>query len=488
MMGKFKYKYQMYKSLRAEIPAIHEEARRAADEIGIPEELRGRIGLTGANSGCPAPLREDIKKAAVDIADEVVPLSKLMDEIREIVKSVYGDEYDAAATNTCEAGLWVSFDTMFSPPISGHGDNYRARYLMPYEKQLQYHGNYGRPYPPRYKDYLAERGGTAGELGSSGKRLNNLDTVLVPLAGAKYAVHGVNYHTIPMLLDVDAKGSAEAVAKFADIHRDSVTGIASLGYDTPCYGYGEKAEDGAPLLQKLYAKIAQEYNVPYIVDNAWGLPFVGSDLRKTGADIIVYSMDKATGADTSGLIIGKEEPMVAIRRALGMHGSRFGTASSYSKAAYSAFDPGKHALATQIQALKVLRDHPEALTKSVDDMEVIVKEEFAKIDPKLKEGIQIFKSYNSRTIEVDYECTWKNGELGLPLFTMEDIASGTNLISSSLQQMGVIPSGANDGIVPISPDMGTTDSKGNLLPDVARYAVRSLVCVMEIIARHAGII
>lgn len=487
-MGKFKYKYQMYKSLQANIPAILAEAREAADEIGIPVELRGKLGLTGANSGNPAPLRDDIQKAAADVASEIVPLTRLMDEIREIVKSVYGDEYDAAATNTCEAGLWVAFDSLFCPPISGRGDNYRARYIAPYEKQLHYQGSYGRPYPPRYKDYLGDRGGIAGELGSFGKRLNNLDTVLVPLVGAKYDVHGINYHPIPLLLDVDAEASAVAVRNFADIHRDSVTGITSLGYDTPCYGYGEIDEDGTPLLQKRYGEIAKDYNIPYVVDNAWGLPFIGSDPRKIGADLIVYSMDKATGADTSGLIIGKEESMVAIRRALGLHGNRYGTASSHTKAAFSAFDPGRHALATLIQTLRVLRDEPQVLIKSVDDLEKIVIEEFAGINPKLGEGIRIYKSYNSRTIEVNYEDTWKNGELGLPIFSMEDVASGSNILASGLRQMGVIPSGANDGSVCLSPDMGTTDGKGNLLPDAARYAVKALVQIMEIIARHAGII
>ncbi|MBF0290057.1 MAG: hypothetical protein HQM14_19745 [SAR324 cluster bacterium] len=487
-MAKFEYKYQMYKSLQANIPTIHAEAQNASNEIGIPAELRDKLGLTGANSSCPAPLRDDIKKAAEDISKEVVSLGILMDEIREIVKSFYGDEYDAAATNTCEAALWLSFDSLFCPPISGHGDNYRARYLAPYEKQLHYQGSYGRPYPPRYKDILADRGGTAGELGSFGKRLNNLDTILIPLDGAKYDVHGINYHPIPLLINVNAQASAKTVKKFADNHHDSVTGITSLAYDTPCYGYGEKDEDGTPLLQKLYAQIAKEYNIPYIMDNAWGLPFVGSDPRKTGADVIVYSMDKATGAATSGLVIGKEESMVTIRRAMGIHGNRYGTTSSYSKAAYSAFDPGKLALATLIQTLKVLRDNPQMLTKSVDDLEIIIKDEFANINPKLKAGIQIYKSYNSRTVEVNYEGTWKDGEMGLPIFSMEDVASGTNIIASGMRQMGIIPSGCNDGSICISPDMGTTDGKGNLLPDVTRYAAKALVRLLEIVAKHAGTI
>ena len=52
-------------------------------------------------------------------------------------------------------------------------------------------------------------------------------------------------------------------------------------------------------------------------DNAWGTPFLGTDPRRIGADVMLYSMDKVAGASTSGLVIGREEPMVNIRRALG---------------------------------------------------------------------------------------------------------------------------------------------------------------------------
>lgn len=487
-MANFKFKYQMYKNLQANIPAIYAEAKKAADEIGIPAELRGKFGLTGAISGCPAPLRDDIMHAGEEAAKTVTPLAVMVDQIRELVKDVYGDEYDAAPTSTCEAGLWVTFDSLFSPPNLGRGDNYRARYIAPYEKHFHHQGGYGRPFPARYKDIIADRGSTAGELGFYGKRLNNLDTVIVPLAGARYDVHGIKYHPVPLLTDVDPVESAAVVKKFADIHSDQLTGITSLAYETPGYGYGKKDKDGTPVLQKLYAEVAKYYNIPYVMDNAWGLPFVGSDPRKTGADVIIYSMDKATGAATSGLIIGKEEFMVPIRRAMGMHGDRWGTTASYGKAAYVTFDPGKEALATQIQALKMLRDKPEVLTKSVDDLEKIVQEEFAAIHPKLKAGILISKSYNSRAVEVNYEGTWKNGELGLPIFSIEDMYSGSNIFQTGMAQMGVIPTVAYDGNIYISPDLATTDSKGNLLPDVTRYAVKGLVRLIEIVAKHAGII
>ncbi|QGG47749.1 hypothetical protein [Heliorestis convoluta] len=486
-MSKFKYKFQMYKNLQASLPAIYGEAKKAADEIGIPTEIRGKFGLTGAISGCPAPLRKDIVEAGEKAGQEVVPLAKYVDEIREIVKDVYGEEYDAAPTSTCEAALWLTFDCLFTPPNLGRGDNYRARYIAPYEKHLHHQGAYGRPFPAKYKDIFADRGTTAGELGFYGKRQNNLDSIIVPLEGAKYDVHGIKYHPTPLLSGVDAEASLKKLQEVAAQQAESLTGLTSLGYDTPGYGYAQQDDEGTPLLQKGLSDIAKKYNVPYVIDNAWGIPFAGTSIVKTGADVMVYAMDKATGAATSGLIIGKEEVMVPLRRAMGMHGDRFGTTASYGKAAYVTFDPGKEALATQVQALKVLRDNPEIVTKPVDDLERLVREEFANIHPRLKEGIVITKSYNSTAVEVNYEGTWKDG-MGLPIFSIEDMYAGSNIFQTGMAQMGVIPTVAYDGNIFISPGLGTTDEEGQLNEELSRYAIRALVRLLEIVGRHVGII
>lgn len=487
-MAKFKHKFQMYKHLQLSIPQIYAEAKKAAEVLDIPADIKGKFGLTGAISGCPAPLRNDILETGEHEAKKVVPLAVYVEQMREMVKDVYGDEWDVCPVNTCEAGLWTTFDCLFTPPNLGRGDNYRARYIAPYEKHFHHQGGYGRPFPARYKDILADRGTTAGELGFYGKRQNNLDTVIVPLEGAKYDVHGIKYHPVPLLTGVDPEASGKRIAEFADIHSTMLTGFTSLGYETPGYGYSVKDADGTPLLQKKIAEIAKKYNVPYVIDNAWGLPFVGTDPRKNGCDVIIYSMDKATGSPLCGLIIGKEDVMVSIRRALGMHGDRYGTTASYGKAAYVTNDPGKEALAGAVQALKVLKDKPEVLTKPVDDLERIVKEEFAQIDPQLKDGIIFNKSYNSTAVEVNYEGTWKQGRLGIPIFSIEDMYAGSNIFQTGMAQMGVIPTVAYDGNIYISPGLGTTDENGQLIEDRTRYAIKALVKLIEITCQHAGIL
>ena len=61
----------------------------------------------------PGPLSKNIRMLWKK--KEVIPLIKLVDEIRSLVKDVYGDDYDAAPVSTCEAGIWVAFDVLFSP-------------------------------------------------------------------------------------------------------------------------------------------------------------------------------------------------------------------------------------------------------------------------------------------------------------------------------------------------------------------------------------
>jgi len=423
-----------------------------------------------------------------EINRKVIGCVSLQHEIRKIVKDAYGDEWDACPVNTCEAALQVVFDQLVAPPMMTRGDRYMTRYIAPYERHIHHQGGYGVPFPPKYKDIVCERGETSGEAGMAGKHLQNLATVFVPLEGADYSCHGIKYFPCTLLKNVDPIKSEPILKKTAERHAPYLAGLSSLGYDTPGYGYGIKDTNGAPKLQKILAKIAKDFNVPYIIDNAWGIPFVGSDPRKTGCDLMLYSMDKASGSPTAGLIIGKEEPLVQIRRALGMHGARYGTTASYGKAQFVTLDPGKEMLAGMIQALKVCLEKPESIKKPVDELYQMVKEEFGKIHPKIRPYFSIDKSYNSQAVEVNYEDSWKDKEIGIPIFSIEDMYAGSHILQVGLSKIGIIPTIMYDANIFFSPGLGTLDEDGKLIYETMRKSVRATVILLEIISKHSGLI
>ncbi|MBI4279299.1 MAG: hypothetical protein HY660_12665 [Armatimonadetes bacterium] len=482
------YRFELYDTLARSAAAIYDEVRRAAADAGVTDDMRGRIGLTGAVSSCHGLLTRRVSAAIDAGARKVIENSALDVEVRRLVKSYYGDDYDGAMIATCEAALWVAYDALFTPPLAGRGENYRTRYIAPYERHMHHQAGYGRPFPPRYKDLYADRGVTAGEMGMAGKRLENLDTVIVPMAGAEYPCHGIRYHPVPLLSRVDAEATAATLADQAAIHAPLLAGFASLGYDTPGYGHGARDPDGTPLLQRRIAALARRYNVPYVTDNAWGVPFVGTDIRATGADVMTYSMDKAAGAPTVGLIVGRENAMLPIRRALGIHGDRWGTTRSHGKAAYVTVDPGKEALLGGIAAMEVLLERPESFQEPLDHLYALTREEFQRSDLRqYGDGWLITRSHNSMAVEVNYEQTWDQGCPGFPIFTIEDMYAGSNVVQNAMKAAGLVPTIGYDANIFISLGMGTTDEDGRLMEKEARVMVRALFRALEIIGRHSGV-
>jgi hypothetical protein len=484
--GRFQFKIDMYRHLSETLGEFYARTKKIPKEIGMPDKYLGQIGLSGTVSECHALMRKAVSDAVEAGNRKVINCASLDFELRRVVKSYYGDEYDAVAASTCEALLYLSFDTLATPPIAGRGDNYRTRYLAPLERHAHHQAGYGRPFPPRYKDLFADRGVTAGEYGQLGKRLTNLDTVLVPMVGAQYDSHGINYNPVPLLLNVDAKATAVRFSEEAKKHAELLSAVSFCAYTNPGYGYGEVDKNGVPVLHKAMAAVANDYNVPSIVDNAAGLPFAGSDIRKVGADLMLYSMDKSSGAPTSGLAIGREEMISPLARALGVQGPRAGGLLSHGKAAYVTMDPGKEALLGMIAALRVLLDKPDSFKRAADTWYDITIDEFSKLDRRLREGLVINKDYNSCGVEINYERTWKNGKMGLPIFSIEDMYSGTSMIQTGMRNMGIIPCISYDANIRMSPGLGTTDENGKVMEEPVRFAVRALAKYVEALAEHSG--
>lgn len=478
-----KTRMEIYDHIQKNQRKIMDEIAQIPEKTGMPKEYFGKIGLSGG-SGNPPPVCKEVAEAMDTVSRKNLSVASLDVEIRKIVKSVYGDEYDGALASTCEATLWLAYDILFTPPFTGRGEPYISRYIAPLERHAHHQAGYGRPFPPKYKDLVADRGCTSGELGVLAKRQYNLETVFSPLEGADYTCHGIKYYPCYLLKNVDADKSVISMRKLAERHQMQLVGFASMAYDTPGYGNAQKDAEGTPLLQKLIGNLAAEYQVPYVADNARGTPFIGVDPRKTGADVMVYSTDKAFPGPTSGLLIGKEDVMTQIRRGLGIHGGRSGATSSHGKAGYVAFDPSKETLAGMVKMLELLRDSPERFTRPVDTMYTILKDEIGKMDGEIAAGLNIYKTYNGLGVEINYEDCWKNPNARVPVFSIEDMYAGTCIIQDGMRAMGIVPALGYDASMILSPFTGLVNDSGELLEDQTRFALRCVLKSLEVLAAY----
>jgi hypothetical protein len=115
-------------------------------------------------------------------------------------------------------------------------------------------------------------------------------------------------------------------------------------------------------------------------------------------------------------------------------------------------------------------------------------EEFKKgIAPELLKGFTFTKTYGSAAVEINYEHTWDNGQMGIPIFSIEDMYGGTNIFQEGIGAMGMIPTIAYDGNIYVSTGLNTLDDNGALIPERMRLAIRGLIALINITCKYAGI-
>jgi hypothetical protein len=480
------YLHQWYQSLYDAIPDIEREAADFAQAEGL-DRFAGAVGTYQGSSGCPARLPDYVMDAIAEANRvDVLPAVQIADEMRVLVKDVYGDEYDVCVTNTAEASLRVAFETLVAPPSMRKGDQYRARSLQIYGEDAEWGGGYGRAFPSKYRHFAMDRTVAGGELGIDGKSLANLDTLFVRAPGVKHEIHGVRQNTVALMTGLDVDGTMAAMERTASRHSAYVSAVHAVGYDTPGWGFGQTGE-GAPELMKRLGGLARDWDVPYIVDCATCLPIVGIDPRAIDADIMIYSMDKAGRSPIGGLMIGKAEPMNVIRKSMGWIGPRSGGTSSYGKGVFSMHDPGRDSLVGMLAFLRMMVNEPTRVTDPVDGMHRILMEELEGFPAHFRDDLIVTPSYHMGGIELNYANTWKGGDKGLPLYNLEDLVAGTNAIDAACMAMGQAGTTIYGGNVLIGPGLGMIDGDGRLREDATRATFRGLVKAFEIVARHAGV-
>lgn len=486
------YRFEIYQRLYQNMDTLRAAARKAAGELGLDKlsGSTGEIGLYPGSSSCPGGIPSYVLDEVIAAnRGPVKPVRYYQEQLRYLVKSIYGDAYEAVALNTCESVLRVVNEVIFAPPTMRKGDAYRARVLMPFNEDFEYLGAYGRPFPPMYKGLSADRSVSAGELAVEGKSLVNLDTLIVRYAGARYEVHGIKPQLVPLLSDVSIDDSIRRFQAVSERHAHLLAGFQSIGYDTPGYGHSEMNDAGAPSMLSRTSDLAHGYDLPHFVDCGGGLPVIGYKPEDIDADLMCWSMDKASRSIASGLLVGKEDVMLPIRKACGVAGQRFGDSVSHGKALFSFADPGRDALVSLIAYLTVLRDRPEVVTKPIDRLHEILEDSLQSFRYKeFLDGIVLTKSYSWGGTELNYERTWKHDRPGIPISTIEDFLAGTNPIPVAMEEMGVSPATVYAGNMFITPGMGTLDDDGELIEDYARLSAQALVRSMEIVCETAGVV
>jgi hypothetical protein len=128
------------------------------------------------------------------------------------------------------------------------------------------------------------------------------------------------------------------------------------------------------------------------------------------------------------------------------------------------------------------------MTRPVDRYHEIIVEEFRAMRPaRFRDRLIITKSHHMGGIELNYAETWRDGDYGIPIFTLEDLNANTNPIELATAEMGVSPATIYAGNMFLGPGLGLLDRHGELNEEYARLGVKALVRSVEIVCEHAGL-
>lgn len=454
-------KFRMYMDLMTEAPSILDEVKKAAQDTGLGP-------LPPAATVPPAP------PGAGPAAGEPQPFDKTLNRVREVVKDVYGDDYDCLPFSSPSAARRAALQAAFSPSrVRAAGP--RPRVLIPRQKRSLLPTGF-ELFPPMYK-YIADLP-EARQPGSPPLPPEAAaEGVILPLAGARYPLHGVSSTSISMLTATNYDASLEAIAAAAEVHAPFLCGIYALGPATPGCGFGQRDDRDIHVLSNGLRELGAEFDVPCVLYDPYGLPFAERSPDGPGAALEVYGHPAMGGL---GLLIGTEDLVTPlVKDALQAAGS--GSADDWRK---WAPPPNASSLAALLDLLSDLREDSERFAHVVDRLYEIVTAELSGLDSGFKQDIRIRKEYGGLSVEVNYEDTWRDGR-GFPIFTPEDSKSGANLLEASIAAMGISCATVLEATITVHL---AAPGPGRFELDSERIALemRGLARLMEILAKRSG--
>lgn len=429
----------MYRELADEAPAILDEIRKAATELG----LGGPIARQDEASPIARPGEANPGARSTGTS------SSAFDRVRDLVKNRYSDNYDCCVVETPTAGLWTACQAAFAE--AGLRQGYTPRCLWPRQKSLAVAAG---TIPPKYRHVYG------GRNPHRPVQTPAFDVVVTPLVGATYANHGISNTPAALLAASNPEPSVEALAAAAEVHAPFLSGIYAQGSSTPGCGFGALDEDGVHLLQKGCDELSGEFDVALVIDDSHALPLLG-ELPVHGSSITVFG-----------------------HRALGGFGMAVGTEDMVAALKARSPQPGDLDVSQLFDTLSGLVENRDRLRRNLTRLYEKVAEALGKLDSEFRSRIRVRKDLPSLSVEVNYEDTWQDG-IGFPIFTVEDSKMGTNLLETGIAAMGLTLIGSMEASITVRlPD--PVGGRSEFDEDRAAREVKGLVRLMEILGKRSG--
>jgi hypothetical protein len=436
-MPRHRWKYRMYRELADEAPAILEEVRKAASDLGLG-------GAAGAGD-----TGHNVRASGSGVAGGAAAF----DRIRDLVKNRYSDNYDCCLVETPAAGLWAVCQAAFASfTESGTRQGCTPRCLWPRQKSLAVPAGI---LPPKYRHVYA-----GGKVTNRHLHAPAFDVVVTPLEGAVYAIHGISNTPASLLAAANLEPSIEALAAAAEVHAPFLSGIYAQGASTPGCGFGTLDDDGVNLLQSGCDELSAEYDVPFVVDDSHALPLLG-EIPAHGSSVTIYGHRALGGI---GLAVGTEDLVAALKA--------------------GAPQPGGLDAGQLLDTLSDLVENRDRLRRNLNLLNEKVAEILGKLDSVFRSRVRVRKDLPSLSVEINYEDTWHN-ETGFPIFTVEDTEMGTNLLEAGIAAMGLSLIASMEASITVRlPD--PVGGRSEFDEDRTARELKGLVRLLEILGKRSG--
>ena len=215
-VGPFEYRLDLYEYLAA---TRRRSSRRRKDRRGARHSRRteGRFGTSGANSSLPGAFAAtSCRRSSASIAGAAAPTSRRRDPphreigLRRRLRCGADQQLRGGALDHLRCAVDAAADGARRALSSALNRIDRAACRTSFELRA--------PVSAEVQGSVRRPRCHCGRARSRGRRNQNTDIVMVPMAGASYTLHGIKFYPCPLLMNTDADATTGALRRAANIH------------------------------------------------------------------------------------------------------------------------------------------------------------------------------------------------------------------------------------------------------------------------------